>query len=123
MKMSCATPSQPGKDCGHILRPPHEHGGAGNPDNESLADTTDSVIRRLKQDFREQLPVRKEPFLLYSEFDPLNFRTLEALRAFSMPESSFAELAVKHLHSLPVEDRAAKFVCIRNLRYVPDHAL
>ncbi|MDT5261707.1 MAG: replication ATP-dependent helicase/nuclease Dna2 [Acidobacteriota bacterium] len=81
---------------------------------------TDSVIRRLKQDFREQLMLRKEPFLLYSEFDPLNFHTLEALRAFSMLESSFAELAVKHLHSLPVEDRAAKFVCIRNLQYVPD---
>ena len=81
---------------------------------------TDSVIRRLKQDFREQLLLRKEPFLLYSEFDPLNFRTLEALRAFSMLESSFAELAVKHLHSLPVEDRAAKFVCIRNLQYVPE---
>jgi hypothetical protein len=89
---------------------------------------TDSVIRRLKQDFREQLLLRKEPFLLYHEFDPLNFRTLEALRAFSMLESSFAELAVKHLHSLPVEDRAAKFVCIRNLQYVPesegaDHSL
>jgi hypothetical protein len=81
---------------------------------------TDSVIRRLKQDFREQLHLRKQPFLLYSEFDPLNFRTLEALRTFSMLESSLAELAVKHLHSLPVEDRAAKFVCIRGLRYVPE---
>lgn len=81
---------------------------------------TDSVIRRLKQDFREQLHLRKQPFLLYSEFDPLNFRTLEALRAFSMLESSFAELAVKHLHALPVEDRAAKFVCIRGLQYVSE---
>ncbi len=33
---------------------------------------TDSVIRRLKADFREQLLLRKEPFRLYSEFDPLN---------------------------------------------------
>ncbi len=81
---------------------------------------TDSVIRRLKQDFREQLLLRKEPFMLYSEFDPLNFRTLEALRAFSILETSFAELAVKHLHALPVEERAKKFVCIRNLQYVPE---
>jgi hypothetical protein len=81
---------------------------------------TDSVIRRLKQDFREQLLLRKQPFLLYTEFDPLNFRTLEALRAFSILETSFAELAVKHIHALPVEDRSAKFVCIRGLQYVPD---
>ena len=81
---------------------------------------TDSVIRRLKQDFREQLLLRKQPFMLYSEFDPLNFRTLEALRAFSILEASFAELAVKHLHALPVEDRSAKFVCIRGLQYVPE---
>jgi hypothetical protein len=83
---------------------------------------TDSVIRRLKQDFREQLLLRKEPFLLYGEFDPLNFRTLEALRAFSILETSLAELAVKHTHALPVEDRSAKFVCIRGLRYVSDSA-
>jgi hypothetical protein len=81
---------------------------------------TDSVIRRFKRDFREQLLLRKEAFLLYDEFDPLNFRTLEALRAFSLLETSLAELAVKHLHALPVEDRSAKFVCIRGLQYVPD---
>ncbi|HEV2800685.1 MAG TPA: AAA domain-containing protein [Pyrinomonadaceae bacterium] len=81
---------------------------------------TDSVIRRLKQDFgSQQLLLRKEPFLLHGEFDPLNFRTLEALRAFSVMETSLAELAVKGLHSLPVEDRAAKFVCMRGLRFVP----
>jgi hypothetical protein len=100
-----------------------------SPDDiyEKIGDTvknklraTDSVIRRLKQDFREQLLLRKQPFLLYSEFDPLNFRTLEALRAFSILETSLAELAVKHIHALPVEDRAAKFVCIRGLQYVPE---
>lgn len=80
---------------------------------------TDSVIRRLKQDFGEQLLLRKEPFVLYSEFDPLSFRTLEALRAFSILETSLAELAVKGLHSLSSEDRAAKFVCIRDLRHIP----
>jgi hypothetical protein len=80
---------------------------------------TDSVVRRLKQDFGgDKLLLRKEPFLLYGEFDPLNFRTLEALRAFSILETSLAELSVKGLHSLPVEDRAAKFVCIRGLRFV-----
>ncbi len=100
-----------------------------SPDDvfEKIGDTvknklraTDSVIRRLKQDFREQLLLRKEPFMLYSEFDPLNFRTLEALRAFSILETSLAELAVKHQHALPVEERAKKFVCIRNLQFVPE---
>lgn len=81
---------------------------------------TDSVVRRLKQDFgAERLLLRKEPFLLYGEFDPLNFHTLEALRTFSLLETSLAELSVKGLHSLPVEDRTAKFVCIRGLRFVP----
>ncbi|PYS80602.1 MAG: hypothetical protein DMF67_19865 [Acidobacteria bacterium] len=102
-----------------------------SPDDvfEKIGDTvknklraTDSVIRRLKQDFREQLLLRKEPFLLYGEFDPLNFRTLEALRAFSIIETSLAELAVKQVHALPVEDRSAKFVCIRGLQYVSDSA-
>lgn len=100
-----------------------------SPDDiyEKIGDTvknklraTDSVIRRLKQDFREQLILRKEPFMLYSEFDPLNFRTLEALRAFSILETSLAELAVKHIHALPVEERSKKFVCIHNLQYVPE---
>lgn len=100
-----------------------------SPDDiyEKIGDTlknklraTDSVIRRLKQDFGEQLLLRKEPFILYSEFDPLNFRTLEALRAFSILETSLAELAIKHLHALPVEERSKKFVCIRNLQYVPE---
>jgi predicted RecB family nuclease len=100
-----------------------------SPDDvyEKIGDTvknklraTDSVIRRLKQDFREKLLLRKEPFMLYSEFDPLNFRTLEALRAFSILETSLAELAVKHTHALPVEERSKKFVCIRNLQHVPE---
>jgi hypothetical protein len=80
----------------------------------------DSVIRRLKQDFgKDSLLLRKEPFLLYGEFDPLNFRTLEALRAFSVLETSLAELAVKGMHTLPAEDRAAKFICVRGLRFIP----
>lgn len=100
-----------------------------SPDDiyEKIGDTvrnklraTDSVIRRLKQDFREQLLLRKEPFMLYSEFDPLDFRLLEALRAFSILETSLAELAVKQLHALPVEERSKRFVCIRNLQYVPE---
>ncbi|MDT4952796.1 MAG: replication ATP-dependent helicase/nuclease Dna2 [Acidobacteriota bacterium] len=100
-----------------------------SPDDvyEKIGDTvknklraTDSVIRRLKRDFREKLLLRKEPFMLYSEFDPLNFRTLEALRAFSILETSLAELAVKHIHALPAEERSKKFVCIRNLQYVPE---
>jgi len=79
---------------------------------------TDSVIRRLKQEFGDGLLLRKEPFLLYDEFDPLNFRALEALRTFSLLETSFEELEVKHLHTLPVEDRVGKFICVSGLRYV-----
>lgn len=80
---------------------------------------TDSVIRRVKREFKEQLLLRKEPFRLHQSFDPLDFKTLEALRTFSLLESSLAELDVKHKHTLPVADRVAKFVCVNNLRYVP----
>jgi hypothetical protein len=79
---------------------------------------TDSVVRRLKQEFGETLLLRKEPFLLYGEFDPLNFRMLEALRTFSLLETSLEELEVKHVHTLPVEDRVGKFVCVSGLRHV-----
>lgn len=79
---------------------------------------TDSVIRRLKQEFGGALLLRKEPFLLYGEFDPLNFRLLEALRTFSLLETSLEELEVKHVHTLPVEDRVGKFVCVSGLRYI-----
>jgi hypothetical protein len=79
---------------------------------------TDSVIRRLKQEFGDALLLRKEPFLLYEEFDPLNFHLLEALRTFSLLETSLEELEVKHVHTLPVEDRVGKFVCVSGLRYV-----
>lgn len=78
----------------------------------------DSVIRRLKQEFGGALLLRKEPFLLYGEFDPLNFRLLEALRTFSLLETSLEELEVKHVHTLPVEDRVGKFVCVSGLRYI-----
>ncbi len=79
---------------------------------------TDSVIRRLKQEFGDSLLLRKEPFLLYGEFDPLDFRLLEALRTFSLLETSLEELEVKHVHTLPVEDRVGKFVCVSGLRFV-----
>ena len=78
---------------------------------------TDTVIRRLKIDYRDQLRLRKEPFRLYDEFDPLDFQMLGALRTFSMLETSIQELSVKVLHSLPVADRTAKFECIQGLRY------
>jgi uncharacterized protein YdcH (DUF465 family) len=79
---------------------------------------TDSVIRRLKQEFGDALLLRKETFLLYGEFDPLDFRLLEALRTFSLLETSFEELEVKHVHTLPVEDRVGKFVCVSGLRFI-----
>lgn len=80
--------------------------------------STDSIIRRLKQEFGPQLLLRKEPFLLYDIFDPLDFRLLEALRTFSLLETSFEELAVKHIHTLPVEERVTKFVCVNGLRFI-----
>ncbi len=80
---------------------------------------TDSVIRRLKQEYRDGLRLRKEPFQLYGDFNPLDFQMLEALRVFAMMENSLDELAVKHTHTLPVEDRTNKFICIRGLEYEP----
>ncbi len=79
---------------------------------------TDSVVRRLKQDYKDGLRLRKEPFRFYSDFNPLNFQMLEALRVFAVMENSLDELAIKHVHTLPVEDRNNKFVCIRGLRYL-----
>lgn len=78
---------------------------------------TDSIVRKLKTDYGEQLRLRKEPFRLFEEFNPLNVQVLEAMRTFSMLETSISELAVKQYHSLPVSDRAAKFESIRGLRY------
>ncbi len=79
---------------------------------------TDAVVQWLKRDYRDSLLLRKEPFRLYNAFDPLGFQTLEALRVFAMLETSQAELAVKHRHTLPVADRMAQFECIGGLRYV-----
>ncbi len=79
---------------------------------------TDAVVQWLKRDYRDSLLLRKEPFRLYGAFDPLGFETLEALRVFTMLETSQAELAVKGLHTLPVADRVARFECIGGLRYV-----
>lgn len=81
---------------------------------------TDSIVRRLKQEHKDGLRLRKEPFQFYSDFNPLNFQMLEALRVFTVLENTLDELAVKHVHTLPVEDRNNKFVCIRGLRYLED---
>ncbi len=78
---------------------------------------TDTIVRKLKNDHGEQLRLRKEPFRLYDGFNPLDFQMLEAMRTFTMLETSIAELNVKQYHSLPVGDRAAKFECIRGLQY------
>lgn len=83
---------------------------------------TDSVVRRLKQEYKDSLRLKKEPFQLYGDFNPLDFQTLEALRVFAVMENSLNELAIKHTHTLPVEDRNSKFVCIRGLRYQPQVA-
>ncbi len=89
---------------------------------------TDSIIRRLKQDHRTQreagspglLLLKKEPFRLHSAFDPTDFELVDALRVFSLLEAALAELQTKHLHTLSVEDRAARFEAIRGLRYLPE---
>lgn len=84
---------------------------------------TDAVVQWLKREYRDNLLLRKEPFRLYHTFDPLGresgrYFTLEALRVFTMLETSLSELAVKHLHTLPAADRVARFECISGLRYL-----
>ena len=79
---------------------------------------TDTIIRRLKADYGDQLRLHKEPFRLYEAFNPLDFQMLEAMRTFTMLETSIQELGVKQFHALPVSDRAAKFECIRGLQYL-----
>lgn len=82
---------------------------------------TDSIVRRLKKEYKDALRLRKEPFQLYGDFNPLDFQMLEALRVFAVMENSLDELAIKHIHTLPIEDRTNKFVCIRGLQYQPDN--
>lgn len=89
---------------------------------------TDAVVQWLKRDYKGDLLLRKEPFRLHDGFNPLGFQMLEALRAFTMLETSHAELANKHLHTLPIADRVARFECLSGLRYIegadePDGAL
>jgi hypothetical protein len=81
---------------------------------------TDSVVRRVKEDIAEGLRLRKEGFRLHETFDPLDIKTLEALRVFTMLEASLQELDVKSLHTLPSEDRAAKFRSLRDLRFLSE---
>ncbi|HOU41735.1 MAG TPA: AAA domain-containing protein, partial [Promineifilum sp.] len=79
---------------------------------------TDEVIQWLKRDYRDGLLLRKEPFRLHDGFNPLGFGMLDALRTFTMLETSYAELSVKHLHTLPIADRVARFECLSGLRYI-----
>ena len=87
---------------------------------------TDAVVSWLKREYRNKLLLRKEPFRLYDGFDPLGFQSpegeryfmLDALRVFTMLETSLDEMSLKHLHTLPVDDRVARFECISGLRYI-----
>lgn len=86
---------------------------------------TDSVIRAIKQRLGSNLLLKKEPFTLNETFDPSGpivdvdaQRVLEVMEVFTVLEESFSELAIKHLHTLPVAERVAKFECIRGLQYV-----
>lgn len=87
---------------------------------------TDAVVQWLKREHGDKLLLRKEPFRLYDAFDPLGHQSpdgerlfmLEALRVFSLLETSLAEMSLKHLHTLPVDDRVARFECISGLRYI-----
>jgi hypothetical protein len=81
---------------------------------------TDSIIRRIKQDFGANLRLKKESFQLYETFDPIQFQMLEALKVFTFLEASLDELQVKHFHTLPIEDRNAKFEAIRGLAHLQD---
>jgi predicted RecB family nuclease len=77
---------------------------------------TDSVVRKLKEDLRNQLLLRKEPFRLYTESDPIQIQMLEALRIFTTLEVSYDELETKQTHTKPVDERVAGFVCIHGLQ-------
>jgi hypothetical protein len=87
---------------------------------------TDAIVGWLKKEYRDKLLLRKEPFRLYENFDPLGYQSpegerlfmLDALRVFTLLETSLDEMSVKHLHTLPVEDRVARFECISGLRYI-----
>lgn len=77
---------------------------------------TDSVIRRLKEDLKERLLLKKEPFRLFKASDPIQVQKLEALRIFTTLEVSYDELETKRTHTLPVADRVAGFICIHGLQ-------
>lgn len=77
---------------------------------------TNSVVRKLKEDLKGQLLLRKEPFRLFTGAERLHDPQLEALRIFTSLEVSLAELDVKRTHTLPVSDRVANFVCIHGLQ-------
>ena len=104
---------------------------------------TDSVVQRLKEDHKAQwaseaaaleaeglstvearraargtLLLRKEPFRLYTDFDPTDFSDPEALQTFALLEAALGELQARHLHTLKPEERAAKFESICGLRYL-----
>lgn len=89
---------------------------------------TDSVVRRLKkahaeqkeEDDRGSLLLRKEPFRLYTDFDPTDFGTAEALQTFALLESALAELQTRALHTLAPDERAARFEALAGLHYLPD---
>jgi hypothetical protein len=78
---------------------------------------TESVVRRMQDELRDQLRLFKEPFRLHRQFDPVEFDMIEALETFTLLETSLDELQIKHLHTLPVEERVSKFECIRGLEY------
>ncbi len=81
---------------------------------------TDSIVRRLKDDLKDRLLLRKEPFQLYTSGQPLQVQMLEALRIFTTLEVSLDELDTKRTHTLPVTDRVASFVCIQGLQAETD---
>lgn len=81
---------------------------------------TDSIVRCLKQRYGNQLLLRKEPFLLYDGFDPIEIETLEALRVFSLLETSLQELEIKHTHTMSVADRTSRLACISSMHYERD---
>ena len=81
---------------------------------------TDSVVRKLKEELKDHLLLRKEPFRLFTGAERLSNKDLESLRIFTSLEVSLAELDVKHSHTLPVSDRVANFVCMHSLRALSD---
>jgi DNA replication ATP-dependent helicase Dna2 len=86
----------------------------------------DSVLRAVRERTSraaarrgvDPLQLHKEPFSLAKVEARLDDPALESLRVFTLLESATEALAARQLHSLPSQDRARRYECIRELHLV-----